>query len=123
MNTLLTISSYSVLLACIGDASAPANTCEAELDERLRQAILMEDSDLVFDLKKLDCNQSDNYLVFWKQCEFFCKSAQQYMSTDMIQPLTLPVHYLYETLSSKLLRDALQILLYRLCSGYVCNFI
>ena len=49
--------------------------CEAELDERLRQAILMEDPDLVVDLRELNFNNSDKYSIFWKQCELFLQEC------------------------------------------------
>ena len=34
------------------------------MDERLREAILMEDPDLLVDLRELNSNQSDKYKVF-----------------------------------------------------------
>ena len=45
------------------------------MDERLREAILMEDPDLLVDLRELNSNQSDKYKVFWEQCHSYLQEC------------------------------------------------
>ena len=59
----------------IGDSSASSNTHEEEIDERLQQALSMEDPDILVDLCHLNNNESDRYEVFWKQCEAFLQKC------------------------------------------------
>ena len=49
----------------LGDCNASLNTHE-DIDKRLQEAILMEDPDLLVDLRQLNSNQSDKYKVFQK---------------------------------------------------------
>ena len=53
----------------IGDSSASVNTHEEEIDERLKEALLMEDPEILVDLRHLNLNESDGFSIFWKQCE------------------------------------------------------
>ena len=59
----------------LGDSSSSLNTQEEEVDKRLQEAILMEDPDLLVDLRELNSNQSDNYKVFWKECESYLQEC------------------------------------------------
>lgn len=59
----------------LGDSSASSNTHEEEIDMRLREAILMEDPDILVDLRELNTNGSDQYSVFWKHCESFLQEC------------------------------------------------
>ena len=72
--------SLILLLTSIGDHSASLNTHEAEIDKRLQEALLMEDPDLLVDLRALNLKQSDKYNVFWKKCESYlqeCTAVQE----------------------------------------------
>ena len=59
----------------IGDCSASSNTHEEEIDKRLQEAIMMEDPDVLVDLRELNSNGSDKFSVFWKQCEAFLQEC------------------------------------------------
>ena len=53
------------------DASAPANLHEAEIDERMRMILEMEDADVVLDLRHLNSGRRSQYDVFWSECQKF----------------------------------------------------
>lgn len=59
----------------LGDHSASLNTHEDEIDKQLQEALLMEDPDILIDLRALNSNQSDKYSVFWKKCESYLKEC------------------------------------------------
>lgn len=67
--------SLILLLTSKGDHSASLNTHEAEIDERLQEALLMEDPDLLVDLRALNLKQSDKYNIFWKKCESYLQEC------------------------------------------------
>ena len=54
-----------------GDASAASNLHEAEIDERVRLVIEMEDPDVVLDLRALHTGAKSQYDAFWDQCQKF----------------------------------------------------
>ena len=98
-------------------ASTPATVCETELDERLQHTILMEDPDVVIDLRELSFNNSDKNSIFWKQCELCLQAVHEHRhdSTTYLA-CALSVIDLTEQIANKCP-------LYHLCSGYVFNFI
>ena len=49
-----------------GDQSASLTTAQEELDERLREALEVEDPDLMVDLRELNKGHSDKFAVFWE---------------------------------------------------------
>ena len=53
------------------DASAPTNLHEAEIDERMRMIIEMEDADIVLDLRHLNTGRKSQYDAFWSECKKF----------------------------------------------------
>ena len=55
--------SLILLLTSIGDRSASLNTHAAEIDKRLQEALLMEDPDLLVDLRALNLKQRNKYNV------------------------------------------------------------
>ncbi len=55
-----------------GDSSASANTHEDEIDNRLKEVLLMEDPDILVDLNS---RGEDNFSVFWKHCESFLQEC------------------------------------------------
>lgn len=60
---------------CVGDNSASVNTHEEEIDQRLKDALSMEDPDILVDLRHLNTNGSDRFDVFWKKCEAFLQEC------------------------------------------------
>ena len=48
-----------------GDQSPSLTTAEEELDERLHEALEMEDPDLMVDLGEMNKGDSDKFAVFW----------------------------------------------------------
>lgn len=50
-----------------GDQSASATTAESELDTRLREALEMEDPDLIVDLRENNGCKNNKFASFWKQ--------------------------------------------------------
>ena len=53
------------------DHSSPSNVTEAEIDERMRMLLEMEDPDVVVDLRHLNSGQKSKYDVFWSECQKF----------------------------------------------------
>ena len=53
------------------DASASTNLHEAEIDERMRMILEMEDADIVVDLRHLNSGRKTRYDVFWGECKKF----------------------------------------------------
>ena len=51
--------------------SALSNIHEAEIGERMRRILEMEDSDIVLDLRYLNSGQKSQYDVFWSKCKKF----------------------------------------------------
>ena len=54
-----------------GDSSAAANEHIAEIDERVRLLLDMEDPDVVLDLRALHTGHKSQYDVFWGECQKF----------------------------------------------------
>ena len=54
-----------------GDSSAAANEHRAEIDERVRLLLDMEDPDFVLDLRALHTGHKSQYDVFWGECQKF----------------------------------------------------
>ena len=54
-----------------GDQSANLTTAEEELDQRLREALEMEDADLVVDLRESNKLHSNNFSVFWEKMKVY----------------------------------------------------
>lgn len=57
------------------DASAPTNLHEAEIDERMRMILEMEDADIVLDLRHLNTGRKSQYDVFWSECKKFLEES------------------------------------------------
>ena len=54
-----------------GDSSAATNEHVAEIDERVRLLLEMEDPDVVLDLRSLQTGHKSQYDVFWDECRKF----------------------------------------------------
>ena len=59
----------------IGDVSAPRNTHEAEIDQRVSDYLEMGDPDIVLDLREHNHSTSDKYKPFWVQCEAYLQEV------------------------------------------------
>ena len=57
------------------DQSASLTTAEKELDERLREALEMEDADIVIDLRENNGSHSDKFKVFWECLQRFLQDS------------------------------------------------
>ena len=53
------------------DASAATNLHEAEINERMRIILEMEDADIVVDLRHLNSGRKARYDIFWIECQKF----------------------------------------------------
>ncbi len=56
----------SIYHALTNDLSASRTTTEKEVDERIAEALMMEDPDIIIDLRETNLNGSDRYSVFGK---------------------------------------------------------
>lgn len=65
----------SIYNALTNDQCASRTTVEETIDSRVSQVLLMEDPDIIIDLRKLNTNTSDHYSVFWEKCEQFLASC------------------------------------------------
>ena len=57
--------------AATGDQSASLTTAEEELNERLREALEMEDPDLIVNLRELNKGHSNKFAVFWEKMRIY----------------------------------------------------
>ena len=58
-----------------GDRSASLTTAEEELDERLREALEMEDQDLMVDLRELNKGHRDKFALFWEKMNVYLNES------------------------------------------------
>ena len=58
-----------------GDQSASLTTAEEQLDSRLREALEMEDADIIVDLRENNGSHSDKYEEFWKCLQIFLQES------------------------------------------------
>ena len=52
-----------------GDSSAASSEIESHVNEHVRQALELEDPDLVVDLRQHNKGNSSKYMEFWEACE------------------------------------------------------
>ena len=53
------------------DQAANLTTAEEEVDQRLREALEMEDPELVVDLREMNKRQSNKFSVFWEKMKLY----------------------------------------------------
>ena len=58
-----------------GDSSAATNVHEADIDERVRLLVDMEDPDVVLDLRASHTGHKSQYDVFWGECQKFLEKV------------------------------------------------
>ena len=61
--------------AATGDQSASLTTNESEIDERLREALEMEDPDIVIDLREVNKGHSSKFSMFWEKMNQYLNEA------------------------------------------------
>jgi hypothetical protein len=61
--------------ALTNDSSASRTTAENEIDERIKEALLVEDFDIIVDLRQLNATGVDNFGVFWSKCNEFLNTC------------------------------------------------
>ena len=87
------------------DASAPTNLHEAEIDERMKMILEMEDADIVLDLRHLNSGRKSQYDVFWSECKKFSKEEVGSAVNDWRHG---SVTHLAKAISVRDLRDQVQ---------------
>ena len=65
----------SIYQALTNDQSAARTTAEEEINERVSEVLMMEDPDIIIDLRELNSNGKDRYGVFWENCAQFLSSC------------------------------------------------
>ena len=68
-----TVVPWSVIL--LDPSQNSLTTAEEELDERLREALEMEDQDLMVDLRELNKGHSDMFAVFWEKMNVYLNES------------------------------------------------
>ena len=58
-----------------GDQSASLTTSEKELDERLHEALKIEDPDLLIDLRENNGRKGDKYASFWEKMKLYLNES------------------------------------------------
>ena len=58
-----------------GDHSTARTSAKKGVDERMAEALSMEDPDIVIDLRELNSNGKDRYGVFWEKCAHYLSSC------------------------------------------------
>ena len=58
-----------------GDCSAGVTTTQGEIDNRLREALEMEDPDFVVDLRELNTSHSNRFSTFWEKMRIFLNES------------------------------------------------
>ena len=58
-----------------GDACGARTTDEGELDQRITEALQMEDSDIIIDLRQHNIGRQAKYDVFWGKCSEFLQET------------------------------------------------
>ena len=56
-----------------GDSSAASSEIESHINERVRQALELEDPDVVVDLRQHNKGHSSKYMEFWEACENYIR--------------------------------------------------
>lgn len=87
------------------DASAATNLHEAEIDERMRMILEMEDADIVVDLRHLNSGRKTRYDIFWTECQKF---LDEVVGTPVDDRRQGSVTHLAKAISVRDLREQVQ---------------
>jgi len=71
----------SIFRELTGDASGSSTLSEAEVDKRLKEALLFEDVDIIVDLHEL--NEGRKSMTSGASAKSICRNAQQYQREGM----------------------------------------
>ena len=105
----------------IGNASAGRTTKEYEIDAWVKEALQMEDPDILLDLRHLNQEKEDKYAVFWEQCWVYlheCTAVHE-RSHDAVTYMARQSQFVIWL--SKSQRDVLRVQLFHLSSGSTFN--
>ena len=59
----------------MGDTSAPHNTHEGEIDQKIPDYFKTEDPNIIIDLHEHRHSESDKYKPFWAQCRAYLQEV------------------------------------------------
>ena len=65
----------NIYYSLTGDCSGARSTSEEEIDDRVTEALTMQDPDVIIDLRKLNSNKSDHFAVFWEKCSMYLSNC------------------------------------------------
>ena len=65
----------SIYHSLTGDQSAARTTAEEEMDQRVSEALMMEDPEIIMDLRQLNTNGKDSFGVFWDKCSEYLSAC------------------------------------------------
>lgn len=65
----------NIYSALTNDHSSSRTTAEKEMDDRVQEALLAEDSEIVMDLRELNSNGKDKFNIFWTKCNEFLQTC------------------------------------------------
>lgn len=73
-----------ILRQLTGDASAASSESEEEVDECVRQALDLEDAEVVVDLRHHNKGHTSKYEPFWEACERYIESTIEIAVDDRL---------------------------------------
>ena len=65
----------SIYHSLTGDQSASRTTSEQEIEDRMAEALSMQDPEIIIDLRELNTNNSHRFKVFWEKCSHFLSTC------------------------------------------------
>ena len=65
----------SIYHSLTGDQSGARTTAEEEMDQRVSEALMMEDPEIIMDLRQLNTNGKDSFGVFWDKCSEYLSAC------------------------------------------------
>ena len=76
----------SIYKALTNDCSVAKTTAEEEIDQRILEALMMENQNIIIDLREISSNGKDRYSHFLEKCsQFLSHCTQQYMTEGMVR--------------------------------------
>ena len=109
----------SIYHSLTGDCSGARSTSEEEIDNRVTEALAMQDPDVIVDLRHLNSNESDCFTVCGRNAPSIFLLAQLFMREDMTLLLLWQRLYLFVTLFKKLQNYGPKALLFPHKHGFI----
>ena len=100
---ILRVILHALYQELTNDASAPTYLHKAEIDERMRMILEMEDADIMLDLRHLNTGRKSQYDVFWSK-----KFLEESVGTAVDDRRHGEVTHLAKAISVRDLRDQVQ---------------